>query len=500
MKNAVAIILSFYLISSCGLINDEKEIRQGIYLFPSGLDPAKNKEFYEYQIYSQIYEPLLTLDRDYKTLLPCLAETWSMSENKLVYTFHLRQGIRFHDGSLLTADAVQYSFTRQLRLRPDYPLFNVIDTISSIDSMTLEITLKYPYLPFLYSLASPNGLLVISKKALEKHGDDIDRHPVGTGPFYLDKWEEDKSITLAAYPEYRENSTIDKVIFQLPDSVSQAEIMFRDGKLDVLYMVAGQWLNRLKWLGTSDYYVQKSLNTIYIGFNPKNNPVDNIKVRKAILRGIDIKRSIYISNRGNALPAYNPIPPIFNGFDDLKQDDYNPEISKRLLRESGFENGLELNLNVFSPSSSRQIKVELIRSQLEKVGIMLNTKFFDDWELFKTSLKAKTCHLFLDGYGCELIGDPGSYLFALFHSNSPFNETNFSDTRVDSLLEQAFKEEDPQKRHGMYRSIVKIVLMDTPAVYDSHVKSVFAYNLKKIKSLVVNPYEFIYYHRLEIYE
>ena len=500
MKNLIAVVLLLPLITSCGLINEEKEIRQGIYLFPSGLDPAKNTEFYEYQIFSQIYEPLLTLDRDYKTLRPCLAETWSMSENKLVYTFHLRQGVRFHDGSLLTADAVQFSFTRQLRLRSDYQPFNIIDTISSRDSLTLEIKLKSPYLPFLYSLASPNGLLVISKKALEKYGDHIDRHPVGTGPFYLDKWEEDKLITLAAYPEYREKSTIDKVTFLLPDSVSQAEILLRDGDLDVLYMVAGQWLNRLKWLGAADYYVQKSLNTFYLGFNLKNRPVNNLKVRQAILRGIDIKRSIYISNRGNALPAYSPIPPIFNGFDDLKQDDYNPEISRELLTKAGFENGLLLNLNVFRPSYSRQIKVELIKAQLEKIGIKLKTNFFDDWELFKSSLKAKNCHLFLDGYGCELIGDPGNYLFALFHSNSPSNHTNFSDMRVDSLLEQAFKEGDPQKRHEMYRSIVKITLKDTPAVYDSHVISIFAYNFKKIKSLVVNPYEFVYYHRLEIYE
>jgi len=500
MKNLVSIVISFLLITSCSLITEEKEIRQCLYFFPAGLDPAKNTDFYEYQIYSQIYEPLLTLDHDYQTIRPCLAETWSISENKLVYTFHLRQNVRFHDGSLLTAVAAQNSFIRQIQLRGEYPLFNVIDTIRSIGPMTLEIELKYPYLPFLYSLASPSGLLVISQKALERYGNNIDRNPVGTGPFYLDQWQENKYITLKAFSGYREKSTIEKVSFLLPDSTPQAEILFRDGELDILFMVAGHWLNRLKWLGIAKYFVQKPLNTFYLGFNLKNKPVNNIKVRKAILKAIDIKKSIYISNRGNALPAYGPIPPIFNGFEDLKQDNYNPEISKKLLKEAEFENGLLLNLYVFSPIYSRQIRVELLKSQLEKIGITLNTTFFDDWELFTTSLKTNDCHLFLDGYGSELIGDPGNYLHALFHSTSVYNQTNYSDKKVDTLLEQAFQEADPEERHEMYRSVVKLVVKDIPAIYDSHVKSIFAYNPKKIKSLVVNPYEFIYYHRLETYE
>jgi len=500
MKNLMLIIISFLFIISCGLFNDEREIRQGLYLFPTGLDPARNSELFEYQIFSQIYEPLLTLDSDYKTILPCLAESWSISEDNLEYTFQLRPNIQFHDGSSLTADVIQFSFNRQINLRPKYPLFSIIDSIRSIGPLTLQIELKHQYLPFLYSLASASGLLVISKKALEKYGENIDKNPVGTGPFYLGEWQENKFISLRAFSGYREKSMIDKVSFILPDTTSQTETLFRDGELDVLYMVAGHWLNRLKWLGIAEYYVQKSLNTMYIGFNLVNSPLNNKKVRQAILRAIDIKKLVYVANRGNALPAYGPIPPIFTGFEELKQEQYNPELSRKLLKETGHKNGLSLNLNVFSPTYSRQIKVELLESQLEKIGITLNTVFYTNWEEFTKSLRSKNCHLFLDGYGSELIGDPGNYLYALFHSASPNNRTNYSNKRVDLLLNQAFQEDDTQKRHSMYRSIVEIVLRDIPAVFDSHVKSIFAYNSKKIKSLVVNPYEFIYFHRLETYE
>ena len=177
---------------SCEIFDNKIEISQGLYFIPSGLDPAKNTEFYEYQVFSQIYEPLLTLDDDYQTLLPCLAETWSVSKENLTYTFHLRSDVYFHDGSKLTAEAAQISFVRQIQLRPNNPLFNIIEKITCVDSLTLQIKLKNPYLPFLHSLASPDGLMVISQKALEKYGDDIDKNPVGTGPFYLDQWRENK--------------------------------------------------------------------------------------------------------------------------------------------------------------------------------------------------------------------------------------------------------------------------------------------------------------------
>ncbi len=170
------------------------------------------------------------------------------------------------------------------------------------------------------------------------------------------------------------------------------------------------------------------------------------------------------------------------------------------MRDAGYKNGLSLNLYVFLQTYSRQIKFEILKSQLAKVGINLNTRFFNEWEIFADALEKKECHLFLDGYGSELIGDPGNFLYALFHSTSPYNRINYNDEHVDYLLEQAFQEADEQKRHQIYRSIVKIILNDAPAVYDSHVKSIFAYNSKKIKSLVVNPYEFIYFHRLETYE
>jgi peptide/nickel transport system substrate-binding protein len=494
--------LLFLLLILCGCdqLTSEHGVTQRIEIFPDGLDPAKNSDLFEYQIYSQIYEPMLTLDTDYKTLKPCLAERWSVSEDLRTYTFQLRPGVIFHDQSLLTAEVVQYAFNRQIRLRPDYPLFSLIESIRVVDTLTVQIQLKHRFSPFLYTLTSPNGMLVVSKQALEKYGDRIDRHPVGSGPFYLDAWVEKDYISLRAFSDYREENLINKIRFVHPENTSDPELHFKKGELDILYMVTGFWLDRLKWLGSVEYHVQKSLSTLFIGFNLDNGPVSNILIRQAILKGIDLKKTVLLTNRGNAIAAVGPLPPVYSGFDDLRQEEYDPEDAKKLLAAAGYNNGLSLNFYISELMQGRKTNIEIIKSQLAKIGISLNLHYYDSIESYQKALRNKNCHLFLDGYGAELIGDPGNFLYALFHSQSPNNRMNYQNKRVDSLLEQSFQEANDILRHEIYREIVKIVLKDTPAVFYAHIKSHFAYNTEKIKSLAVSPYEFIYYHRVRFHE
>jgi peptide/nickel transport system substrate-binding protein len=494
------LILLLLILHGCDQLTSEHEVTLGIDIFPSGLDPARNFNLFEYQIYSQIYEPLLTLDNDYKTLKPCLAESWSVSKDHLTYTFQLRPDVLFHDRTSLTAEVVQYAFSRQIRLRPDYPLFNLIESIRAVDTLTVEIILKHPYSPFLYTLSSPYGLLVVSKKALEKYGDRFDRHPSGSGPFYLDEWVEKDYITLGAFSDYREENRIDKIRFVHPENTSDPELLFKEGELDILYMVSGFWLDRLKWLGSVEYHVQKSLNTLFIGFNLDNDPVNNILIRRAILKAIDLKKTVLLTNRGNAIAAVGPLAPVYSGFDDLRQEEYDLDGAKKLLAAAGYNNGLSLNFYISEFIQRRKTNIEIIKSQLSKIGISLDLKYYNSMESHQNALRSENCHLFLDGYGAELIGDPGNFLYALFYSQSPNNWTIYQNKRVDSLLEQSFQEAEDITRHEIYREIVKLVLNDIPAIFYAHIKSHFAYNTKKIKSLAVSPYEIIYYHRLRFNE
>ena len=342
--------------------------------------------------------------------------------------------------------------------------------------------------------------MVISKNALEKYGDNISKNPVGTGPFFLNHWEDDKLISLRTFPDYREKGNIDVIKFIMPDSSQQAEVLFKNGKLDIVYMVASDWLDRLKWTGMVDYLVQKPLGTIFVGFNLNNDPVNKKSIRDAVRYALETEKSVFITNRGNAISANGPLPPVYNGFDDMVQTKFNPILANKLLRDMGYNKGLSLNFYVWEKTISRHTRIEIIESQLEKVGITLKSTLYKNWDDFTSAVSSKECHLFLGGYSSELIGDPGNFLYSLFHSNSTYNLFNYKNENVNQLLDQAFREANQKRRHEMYREVVKIVLEYTPAVFDSHVKSHYAYNSKKIKSLVVNPYEYIYFHRLETYD
>jgi peptide/nickel transport system substrate-binding protein len=495
LKALALIVLSF---PGCAILNPPKQVTQVIYYFPAGLDPAINHEFYEYQIFSQIYEPLLKLGDDYKTLESCLAESWAIGENEKDYIFHLRPGVKFHDDSRLTAGAARYSMLRQIKLRPDFLPFTMIETITAVDDLTLLIKLKYPYSPFLYSLTSPNGLVIMSGQAIEKYGDEIGRHPYGSGPFTLDEWIDDEYISLKKFAGYRSVSHVEKIIFRYPKHISESEVLFKEGNLDILYMVAGFWLDRLRWLGGVEYFVQKPLNTLFIGFNLKSSMMANPLIRRAILLSLDRNKITLISNRGNALVADGPLPPVFDGFSDLRQAAYDPEQAKKLLKIAGHEKNLLLNLYVPSYIFSRKTKIELTKSELEQIGLKIELKYFESVDSYRSAIRTADCHLFFDGYGSELIGDPGNFLYSLFHSRSPYNWGSYHNAKTDQLLEQSQRENDSDKRHSLYREIVGNVLRDMPAVYTAHVKSNFAYNSQKIESIAASPYEFIYYHRLKL--
>ena len=224
----------------------------------------------------------------------------------------------------------------------------------------------------------------------------------------------------------------------------------------------------------------------------------NPLIRRAVLLSIDRKKVTMIANRGNAVVADGPLPPIYQGFDDLQQESLNREKARQLLEKAGYKNGLVLNLYVPAYAFSRNIKIELIRSELKKSGIDLVTRYFEDTNTYRSAIVDDSCHLFFDGYGSELIGDPVNFLYTLFYSSSSYNWGGYHNKLTDQMLNQSLSENDGNKRHLLYRKIVRTVLNDTPSVFISHVKSHFAYNTEKIKSLAASPYEYIYYNRLKL--
>ncbi len=490
-----AVFYLCFLINSC---STGDEILMGIESFPGSLDPVHDYGFYTTQVTNQIFETLITLDDDYRTIKPNLAIQWDQSSDGCVYTFRLRPGITFHNQRKLSARDVKHSVDRYIQHRPSWILADLIRSVLVLDSLTVSFTLERPYSQFLYMLCSPYIFLVTQNDDRVVEDEFL---PVGTGPFLLRAFTRDETIELARNDDYRQlTSSVQKISFIFQSSVEDRQSAIINNDVDILYLISGSEIDRLRWKGEIGYCVKKSSNTLFLGFNLENPPFDDIRVRRAVLHALDIPKIVNNLNRGNAQVAKGPLPPVYSPVNQLKQEKYDPEKARALLREAGYPDGIKIRCNFPKSGISRKTVVEMVESELAKSGIYIDAFISDTWDQHTDSIFSSHAQLFFDGIESMFIGEPEYFLRSLFHSESRYNFFRYKNLLVDSLLDMARKENDKSERRKAYDLIVREIITDTPAVFFSHVIPHFAYNNKKIRKMSANPYRIIDFSRMELYE
>jgi peptide/nickel transport system substrate-binding protein len=493
------IFISFCL--GCNILQQDKSVIFGIEEFPNGLDPTIHSGIIEVQIYSQIYETLIALDGDYQTLVPKLAQSWSVSDGNTCFTFKLREDVQFHDGSVLRASDVKFSILRKIEKNKSSIVARVVRSVDIIDSLTVIIRLNDPYYQFLYSLTSPLNLVIISEHATRQIGQGFAKNPVGTGPFWLSDWQNGEEIILSSFVHYwQETNEIKHVLFRVYEDNDSREKALEEEEVDILYLVSGYVIDRLRWKGTIEYYVQKPMNTVFIGFNNRNKPFDDIRVRRAVLKALHLPKLVFNVFRGNAILAHGPLPPGLFGYERLSQEEYNIDHAKDLLKEAGYEDGLRIKFYFPMIAFSRRTTVELLESELQKIGIYLDITLFDSWEQHDREIKSDSAQLFIDSYDSDILGDAHYFLYSLFHSKSPINSLHYADSQVDMWLDRACREGDDDARYLLYQKVVEKILSGVPAVFLYHVIPHYAYNRHRIKKLMADPYQNIQFHRIELHE
>ena len=400
--------------------------------------------------------------------------------------------IFFHDNSRLDAPAAKYCIEWQKTLKKESRYLSNIDSVIVIDSLSFKIVLKKPDSWFIYYLTSKDGIVMVSPQAIKVYGDKIDVNPVGTGPFYLEQWD-DQSIILRKFEKYRQpRGNISRLVFQLFPYSRHLEDSFINGEVDVVYAISGSSIDRLKWTGEIDYIVDAPMSCNMLAFNLTNKALNDVKLRKAILSAIDLKKINVNVNRSTSIPAKNPLPPVFEGYSDLTQSDFN--LFPRDIKVTNTKNNI-ITLNFFYPEYAylRPVLIETLKSQLRKTGISLRVRSFGTAEEYYNAVRSDSAQLCIYGWRSEVLGDAGNFLWSLFHSQSYYNVFNYVCENVDYWLYKSINETDRNKRQEYYRSIVRQVLEDTPAIFLNHLKEFYAYNSKKIKSISMNPYGIINY-------
>ncbi|ETP67668.1 peptide ABC transporter substrate-binding protein [Planococcus glaciei CHR43] len=451
-----------------------------------GLDPINVTDGESIRVTHNVFETLLEYDQNLE-LQPKLATEYSSSEDGLTWTFKLREGVKFHDGTDFNAEAVVFNFDRWMDPEnpyhqgdfPYYPFLyggfkgdenHLIEHVKATGDHELEIKLKRKTAPFLSYLAiSMFG--IASPAAIEKYGDTLNEHPVGTGPFMFEEWSRNKTITLAKNPEYwmEGKPYLDKLIFQvIPENAARLNAL-QTGEIDVLDGMNATDTSSVENADGLELLKRLSFNIGYMAFNTEKAPFDNPLVRQAINMAVDKDNIVDAFYNGLADVATSPLPPSLWSHDDsLEKYDYNVEEAKKLLKEAGFENGFKTKLHTMSnprPYMPEPMKIaEAIQSDLAKVGIEAEIVSME-WATYLEDTKAGAHDMALYGW-TGVMADPDNFLYPnLSKTNTNVPAQNIAFYKSDeftALITEARETIDQDKRIELYKQAQQLFQKDAP--------------------------------------
>jgi ABC-type transport system substrate-binding protein len=355
----------------------------------STLDPAIGYDWQNWSMIKSLFDGLMDYEPGTTELRTDLAESYEISEDGLTYTFNLRPGVIFHNGREMTADDVKYSLARVVNPETQSPgagFFGMIEGFDAlnageaeelsgvkvIDPQTLEITLSRPDATFLHVMAL-NFAHVVPREAVEEHGLDFGRNPVGTGAFQLGEWTLGQRVVFERNEDYwREGiPKLDRITFEIGQEPNVALLRLQRGEVDILGdpIPPAQFLQVREDAEWSDNIVEGGqLHTGYVTMNVQMEPFDDPKVRQAVNMAINKDRIVQIiNNRG--VPANQPLPPAMPGYaEDYEGYAYDPEGAKALLEEAGHGEGFATELFVNNTDPNPRI-AQAIQQDLAEIGI-----------------------------------------------------------------------------------------------------------------------------------
>lgn len=448
---------------------------------PKSLDPAAVTAVNDFRILVNLYEGLTRYKDGTLQPEPALATDWEISEDGTVYTFTLREGVTFHDGTPFNAEAVKFNFDRMLDENHPYhdtgpfPLaffFSAVETTEVVDDMTVKFTLNAPYAPFLSNLAYPTGLIV-SPEAVKAGGADFGRNPVGTGPFKFVEWQSNERVVVDRYDDYWGDAAgLQAVVFRpITDANTRVAEMLAGG-IDMMVEVPPTSMGQFEG---DDYTVheQAGPHVWFLILNAKEGPFADMKVRQAANYAINKEAIVNDVLEGTATVAAGPTPPAFAWAynEELDPYPYDPEKAKQLIAEAGAE-GAELTFYVTEGGSGMLDPVPMgtaIQADLEAVGFDVTIETYE-WNTFLGEVnpglegKADMAEM------AWMTNDPDTLPYLALRSEAwpdqgGFNSGYYANEKVDELLENARTATDQDERAELYREMQAIVQEEAPWVF-----------------------------------
>ena len=449
-------------------------------------DVQKTSKDYEvpFNIFDRLVDVEVDADGNSK-IVPSLAESWDISDDGLEYTFHLRQGVKFHNGNDFTAEDVAYTFHRMLTVEggvntefidqikgADELLAGETDTLEGVevvDDYTIKVTLKEPFAGFLASISSP-GVSIYDSEATEAAGDQFGMDPavtVGTGPFEFSSWSFNNQLVLTRNEDYWKGASgLPGVVIKIiPDTETQS-MMFESGELDILDLdYAADSVDRFTETYPDQIVQGPRVGIVYFTMNFNKEPFQDVRVRKVVQMSIDRQAILDALYGGRGQVEQGIFPHGLIGFNpDQEEIKYDPEAAKALLAEAGYADGFDMEIAADSSASDTMtMALEIVSDQLAEVGIRAEIKNYDESTWLETR-KSGELGSFMSTWSADY-NDPDNFIYTFFgnEEKTRIRSINYPDTEVMERVAKARTLVNEDERLAEYKALEEKLIHEDAA-------------------------------------
>ncbi|MGQ0568884.1 MAG: ABC transporter substrate-binding protein [Armatimonadota bacterium] len=482
----------------------------GIDTDPPSLDAHSNTALSSDLMFAHLYDKLVGFDMR-SNIVPELATEWSNSNNGLTWTFKLRRGHKFHDGTPVNAAAIKANFDRLFDPRNPFSrrtLFEMIKKIDVVDEYTVALTTDKPFGAMLNQLANPSASIVSPTAAAKQDVSTFGRFPVGSGPYFFREWVRGTRIIVMKNRAHwlADQSNVSEIEFRpIPDDATRA-IGLETGELDFVTTISPQEARRL---GSHPNLVAYNLPRARIqGLYPNvtKKPWSDVRVRQAMAYAIDKQAIVNTFLAGFARVADSPLPPgVFPYKAQAQRYNYDPERAKRLLAEAGYANGLSATMwvPIGTYAAAQQIS-EAVAEMLKKVGINLKLDVMESgqWLVLLRSKGPRESTLDMTYYGWGTQTVDADYAFRLVFHTENFapaccNRNFYSNPELDALLDKGLSTTSPQERRAAYEKAQEILWRDLPWIWIFSVNH-SAVGSRALRDVQLLPVELVHFREANI--
>ncbi len=485
-----ALVLIGLSIGLVGMAAEEGVLTVVTTTDPPRLDPAVITSYEAGMVTYNIYENLLTYDPTDFSIKPMLAESWEISPDGKSATFHLREGVTFTDGTPFNAEAVRFNVerTKALGLAPATYLEQIVDIVI-VDEYTIQFKSSERWAFWEDAMATRKALSIVSPTFIREHATDDDPwageylydHTCGTGPYMLEQWVHGQYAKLVQNPDYWggwEGEHFETVFVRTVREPSVEELMLKSGEADIAYEIPETHMAELD--ARDDIFSQAipGMAQMFFPIQSHDGPLADVRVRKAVLYALDLEtvRTVF----PGAGKAHGAIPTTMLGGDESAYAyPYDPDESRRLLGEAGYEPGeLSLTLVYIAGAEYQRRAALVVQQNLADVGVNLsveNMPWSTIFPLMADPDQSPEIYMF---YSAARFADPHGILYETFHSDAlgPGGYNNgYSNPIFDDLLDRAEKTVDRDERAALYREANQILINDAPAVFVWEMPYPFSY-------------------------